>query len=341
MNKCENDFFVSYNITKLIKNTAKINIIKQLGCDEKCFNGLASDFEWFDMWEGASLLCAGHKELENYADELRGFGLSPVCYLDFCRQSSICRWKAANGMEDNDANTLPKLQGARSGNYVKQLLGFDCTDMEYLFVDTSDYVTKFTNTSLSISHMCEKMIDLIGARNNTCVILTVDLFEGGFERPDPYKANTVFLKKKSDELLNPIEKNILTSQLLIELILLLKKEKNIRILLREGGEYLCSASLIEYLDRRRLFAGDVWIETDRNRLSESLFNNKTDIRIRPLVDTKKIDFSQKELIAMFREYPVGAFVFKSGRGNSVLNGALREITRSEEHAELLMELTCI
>ena len=58
------------NTINKIFDVNKINILKQISCDEKYINGSASDFELFDEWERLIPFMAGHSVLAKYKYEL-------------------------------------------------------------------------------------------------------------------------------------------------------------------------------------------------------------------------------------------------------------------------------
>ena len=337
----KNSDILSNNITKIIKNDEKINILNQIYCEEKYIISKASDFEWFDLWECASILCAGHKELDLYCSELRERGLKPPAYSEICREYSVIRWRSANGIDLPARKSVADAAEKRAGEYVKSTLRIDKRDEDIAVVHLKDYVSDFTNKYQGLSQLSERIWADIKMLENACVILSADLYSEKYERPDPYGASQLFLRKTSGEKLNNKEENIILSQLLIEIIIRSKKEKIIRLLINEDGGFRWSSSLIEYLERRRLFTGDIWVKAEPNDIPILLYNQYTGIKAAPFIDFDDAAFTKEQLVAAFREYPVGGFIFKSGRQSRELLCAIESVAQSREHARLLLALTCI
>lgn len=331
---------MSYNITQLIKNAEKINIFKIFNCDEKYINGSASDFEWFDMWESAAFLCAGHKALYEYARELSELGVSPVDLSEHCRVSSIERWRATlDGGQTEMLERIPRQmpESLISAKYICKNLNISEKNRSFSFVDINKYVSDFTIDSDNISFVTERIYNIIKSDKNTCKILITDLSSGEYKRPDAYTANNLFLKKKSGEKLNSTEENIILTQTLVELLIKLREEKNIGILIKNTGCVSSATALAKYLDMRRLSPSRIWIEIGDVSDVESL--SVTDIRTRPrpFVDTSHMNFSKEDLLRSFYLYPIGAFVFKGGRENVELLSAIKCVAQTEAHAEFLIE----
>ena len=340
-NMGQNSNIMSNNITKVIKNIKKINILNQLGCDEKYIVDNASDFEWFDLWECASLLCAGHGELDVYYSELRKRGLEPTVYSEICRESSIARWIAANGGDSMARKNVAVTQEKRSREYLEKALAISKADKDTTIVCLEDRVSKFTSVCQSISELSERISNEIIALEKSCITLSVELCAEEYERPDPYGAGRLFLKKISGEKLNNKEQNIFISQLLIEIIIRSKKEKNIRLLIKEGGKFGWSASLVEYLERRRLFTGEIWVDIASDTVPSLLYKRYTGIKASPLLDLDRLSPSEEQLVAAFREYPVGGFIFKGGKGSRELISAIESVAQSADHAKFILDITCI
>ena len=342
----ESNDFMSNNITKHIKNINKINIVKALGYDEKYINGSASDFEWFDMWESASFLCVGHSELSSYADELQNMGLGIAELSKHCRESCIFRWRhflKAQNIELEHRVFFCIDGEKKAGEYVLEGLKKIEKAQDIVFVDINKYVSYFTTNVSSLSDASERIYDVVVKHENACKILILDMSEGKYERPDPYAANKLFLRKKSDGFLNSTEENIVFSQVLIELLIRCKKDENIGVYIRNTGGASSALSLASYLGARRLFEGEIWVDINNISDLELILNARLypNIIVRPHIDARRAGVSKEEYLQLFYNYPVGAFVFSGGRECPELLTAIESISQSETHRELLLSITCI
>ena len=336
------------NITKLIRNDEKINILKLLSCDEKYTDGRASDFEWFEAWEGAMLLCAGHREYKSYADILSEFQLTVTEPERISRLSCIERWRTVNalllnvGQEERRACKSTREEGSVLENifprFAVQKEGHHSVEIKKT---VSEFITEFD----SIQHMSDSISEECVSSEKPCIFLTVDLYDTEYIRPDPYLGGKAFEKKKSGEKLNETEENVLASQLISELLIRLREKKKTDLLFRSGGQSEAALSLIKYLVRRRLLDGNVFVKLDDisalDALSRTAVEVYPKIYIRPTVFLNETSLTKEELTRLFYRYPVGAFCFPRGEEHSALEAALASVSVGRSHDELLKSRICI
>lgn len=311
MKNCQNTDFVSNNIIKKIKNPDKINIMKLLDCDEKYIDGRASDFEWFAMWEELLFLAEGHSEVEKYREELASLGL-PMPQGQTCsRDDSISRWRRMN-IENNTG----VFEGDR-----QNICGEHCSDIinekykktrDCLRFDVYHSVTKFITICDSITDLSELLCFSLEKNDKSYISLIIDIYPTDYIRPDPYAARVIFEKKKSGEKLNKQEKNVLLSQLLIDLIIRMKNTKDITVFISSDAPSPASFELVKYLAKRKIFEGEVALSvgkgTDLGAFAQVAVEVYPTIWLRPFLDieTKKLD--EKVLKEMLYVYPSGAFL---------------------------------
>ena len=122
-----------------------------------------------------------------------------------------------------------------------------------------------------------------------------------------------------------------------------KNEKDLTVLIKKAGDITPVMSFAAYLDFRRLFEGEIWVEiSDASDLKAMLeANTYRNIHIRPFIDLTDKTFSVSEYLELFRVYPVGAFVLKNGRNNGELLSAIEAIAQNKSHSEFLLRRICI
>ena len=303
---------VSDNIMKRIESVGMTEIFKLLGCDEKYTNGQASDFERFDEWERILPLVAGHRAEKKYFDILSELGLPPVENCDYSRQRSIARWRQANSL-------------GSAGLFEERREVFDCAftppslsrSLPSRFFDIENNVSKIINECGSLKELSMELSALIEADESKEVSLLIKYFGDVYLRPDPYLADRVFKKKTSDEKCNISDELVMYSQLLIELMITHKKDKNMSVFVETDGNIQAACELIRYLGRRHLFEGDAVISvtsnTDMGQLSALTSDVYPSIFVRPCIDVSEDKNGENVLASIFEVYPIGAFLFRNSR----------------------------
>ena len=306
--------------------------------DEKYTGEKVSDFEYFDEWERILPYAAGHSEIIRYKKELKDLGLPPVDVLGYSRERSIDRWICGN--RNRFVGTF---EDEREKKYTAPDLKKREEKREYLSFDVEKNVSYFTKECQDFRQLTEKLSDAVKKAKDQYVSLNIKLNCSEYKRPDPYSAERIYMNKNCDEFLNSIDSNIFYSQLLVELIIGLKRNKNIAVTISGGGSVLSGGELARYLHRRHIFSGPIGIfvtsERDVAYLSKLACEIYPEIYIRPVIDCRAVDITKESYIDIFEKYPIGAFIFKNGNECSALCSAIDHISDSREHAELLMRAT--
>ena len=299
---------VSANITEIVKNVEKINIMRALGCDEKYINGQASGFEWFDEWERILPLAEGHREAERYANELVRFCIS-VPQTEHSRERSIYRWRQAN--KDSffefyeDRNTVKPNENKES---------CEKEDCQYLLYDLKNSVSKSTEKCRDIKALTAELFKEIKNITNPYITLNLDISGYEYLRPDPYLSEVCYSKLIRDEKLNKKESMAMYAQILIELLILMKNEKRVSLYFETDGDLSHACALARYLNERRIFEGRIWIsvtvESDMDELTKLLTCAYPHIRVTPVIDISDKTVSDDNLKNLFYRYPKGAFLLK-------------------------------
>ncbi len=302
---------MSNNIIKEIRNDSKIKILKLLNCDEKYINGRASDFEWFALWEEALFLAEGHKEVKAYEGELTAAGLSMPDKTTYSRRESISRWRRL-GMENNTGVFEGERIEACSYNtsaFLTEKYKIRCRNYKF---DVNKCVTEIIMKNDSVTSASKMLSEKLENDKNPYITLVIDINNVEFLRPDPYLAGGLYEKEKSGEKLNMQEKNVLLSQLLIELLIRSKNTKAISILIKTQSNSSAALGLVAYLARRGIFEGEIAVtvdaETDLEVFADIAAEVYPKIWLRPFLDAESKKLSDRELSAMFSVYPSGAFL---------------------------------
>ena len=280
-----------------------------MNCDEKYMDGRASDFEWFALWEESLVLAEGHREVKRYEEELASVELPRPDAGTYSREESISRWRRLN-----IASNTGIFEGERENicvNGTCDIMNEKYKKLRHSFkFDVEKYVTEFTTKCDSVTALSKMLALCLDKCEIPHISLIIDINIAEYLRPDPYSARIAFEKEKSGEKLNIQEKNILLSQLLIELLIRMKNTKDISVLIRTGSNSPAALGLAEYLARRGIFEGEMVISVDEKTDLESFADVAEKVYprvwLRPLIDTKKI--SDGGLKKMFSAYPSGAFL---------------------------------
>ena len=224
---------VPTNITELLIDLGKIEVMARLGCDEKYTNGSASDFELLVEWERVLPLCAGLGEAAVYREALALLGLSD------CRDPSAL-WKRGGELLRGGVPAAARLPFAERLNW-NQFVSKFAIYLENGFPDL---------TETAIGEGEEECL------KNKELHVVFDASDLEYEVPSPYRFKQARQQMISGEKLNSKECFVLCAQGLIELLLARGKRKELRTVLHLRD---CDAArrLIGYLKEHRLFGGEV------------------------------------------------------------------------------------
>ncbi len=291
------------NITNHIKNINKLNIMRALECDEKYINGSASDFEWFDEWERILPLAEGHGETEKYAEELRMFGAA-LPEGDYSRQRSIMRWR-----EIHSRTPCFEVEEGRQSYEEKNTPRPFPRALETQVYNINDHVSNFTKECRTLSEISRRLLLNTEAEKKADISLILDISSLEYLRPDPYMSGRYYERYMCGEKLNSCELFAMYSQVMIDLLIGLKKGTNTVLYLLTDGDISAACEFVGYLDSRNLFGGAVLMsvsaDTDTDKLYGLLSDVYPKIHVCPVIDTDEV--SAELLQALFYKYPRGAF----------------------------------
>ncbi len=325
--------FVPTNVTELIKNQNKIDIMAYLKCDKKYRDGHASDFEFFAEWERIFPLCAGNGEEKIYEEELRLVGL-PLPSNAQNEEEACCRWRRANEFLRN-APILPKTEKNPSFNLVR-------------FV--SKFVISCQGYKRKLSDLAEEAEKAIISFQSKEIQVVFSLFDMKYQRTDPYHAEGALERMICDKKLYSENLFLVSAQLLI---LLLKSETEKRFSLHLYAEPTSNTPslLISYLRDQRLFAGEAFVGVFADQAPETLraiaAASDEMVCVHPELLLRHKDCTAtlpEQMKRLFAGYPVGGITFGGALTDSacpeILHGIFKEaladcldgICREEEQA---------
>lgn len=288
------------NVTELLLNDEKKDILIALGCDEKYINGRASAYELFCEWERVLPLIEGTAQFENYKKELSALGFELPNFSENSKSLSKKRW-----IEINKSNFFGTFE-----DDGKQI--FDGKIYEYSEKKTIKnplnllkIVSKYTNNCQSFAELCDSVTREIINPESLEFNILFDLCKAEYKRPDRYSAEQIFNRLNSDEKLNSEELFAFYAQILIEL-LIKAKDKKIILHFSKSTPLECIDSFLAYLSFRDLFRGQVLIEVDNDTDMKLFF--KTVKKLYPdVMIFPKINSSVSDPTPLYKIYPRAAF----------------------------------
>ncbi len=283
---------VATNISELLIDTSKINMMRILNCDEKYKIGSASDYEMLTEWERILPLCQGSGAAAFYRRECEWLEIAD---LPLCE-----KWRQGNSRlteTDFSAFSLPEDQVSLSRfvtNFVKKEQG----EVSCLSDLVSDLKRKLESMEFQEIHLISRLPDC------------------PFSPPNPYGADQAFQRMIRDGKYKDEDLCLVMAQLVISLYLDPPRNKKIPLHLSGEGCDDAALDLLSYLDSRRLFSGELYfgISPDRGaRIYERLCAYLSDrITLRPELILTVPDLAEglsDRLDALFRVYPRGAVSF--------------------------------
>lgn len=291
-------------ITELLKNTDKTDIMLVLGCDEKYNNGLASDFEWLTEWERILPLCVGTGVATLYEEELRLLGIP-----------------------HGTVNELWRMGNAR---LTEQEWRFPRRDNK---IDIEEFVTDFiadrADTTCDYTALFTTLKDRIKSEENKEIHVYFAFEQSDLPTVSSYHGKQAWNAIICGEKRNKETTTILCLQLLMELLIEMKKQTEQRLTLHVRGKG--TASLLAYLSDHRMMPAQVrvgirpdtpWAHTASlcraHRGCPELWLEPADFGV---------DFDER-LTRFFAQYPIGGVGFGGVLTESPLTeAAMRSLLR--------------
>ncbi|MBR2353289.1 MAG: hypothetical protein IKA76_02155 [Clostridia bacterium] len=283
------------NIGELFMDSAKINIMRLMNCDEKYKKGWAPNFELIEEWERLLPFCKGSGVAALYEAELRWLGVDRMELYD--------RWNIGGDMLR-----------------LMDLSEFSAPS-DQIHIDR--FVSDFAKSDSEENAPLSRLICQIEKRIKSCKSkefhLILEWSGTSFLRPNPHEAEQALLRMIRGEKYNEEERSML---LLQTVILLAKRVKKPLVLHLYGKDsYAPVFETWDYLRAHKLFSGHlffgIFLDTATlaheglcDRFGESLPEDPI------LPHTELIltvpDFADglsDRLSALFRLYPRGGVTF--------------------------------
>ncbi len=199
-------------IMEFIRDVRTVRLLKLLYPKEKYRYDTMSDFELFDLWERSLPLMPHHKRASDYAAMLEGAGVEAPPE-NASHISSCLRWKMLNGgiYTENEKNTkYEEIQGiSRKKTSLPEIVDIEkILSKNIIKCQSLSALVKAAEAEFSSKNPEEK------AKKIPCIS-----FENcEYFRPDMYRAEQYYQRKKSGDLLNDTENFVLLAELLISLL---------------------------------------------------------------------------------------------------------------------------
>ena len=291
------------NISELLMDTSKINMLRLLNRDEKYKRELAADFELLREWEEVLPLCKGSGAAALYEAETEWLGVKEMSLAD--------RWRIGSeriGNTDFSPFRMP-------------------SDQIHLSSFVSEFAKNVSNSQGTLSQLTAQMVETVKSNNSKEFHLILKLSDTPFLRPNPYGAEQVLGRMICGEKCKKSEISMLLLQGVISLCRSLKNSQNLVLHLYAEEGYGSVFEAVAYLREHKLFSGElrigIFLDSARSayselcRLYESL-SREEPLGIRTELLLTVSDFADglsERISALFRLYP---------RGGVTLGGVLTD-----------------
>lgn len=276
----------------------KREAMRLLGCDEKYYNGRASDFEMLAEWERVLPFCTGMGSVSLYQKQLSLLGLDGRK-----NHRNICDfWR--DGNEKLDEETSLNFSKKYQDIIVKQ--GIDIFDI--IMNITKNEKTKYSSFSDWIARICERFLN----DSERGAVLRFDASKLSYARPDRYHADLFWKKLIRDEKLNEEETFVLCFQALIEGLLFLKERKISTILHFVAYDSALREQTLSYLQSHHFMEGELRFGVSLDEAASDILalcsRSDAELRILPEILVRPSDFGMAlvpNLHRLMAEFPIG------------------------------------
>ena len=318
---------VPTNNIEFLKSSDKIRLFQIMNCDEKYKNGSASDFELYTEWERIMPLCAGHGTAELYWAEKALLGIDPA-------------WE-------------PREAWQRGAEAVKSYPKPSLPDRIDLNRIVSDFVISNPDIPVKYSDLIAEVYSAADRVKDKKTHVILDLRSLPYSKPDPYHAEQALEQLTCGEKNNKEALSLLLSQLLIDLLIGLKKQAERSVVLHARGAQV--SELVAYLTAHRLLPGELRIGVcleEPERCMAAIGGGTSDTRILPELLLRPSDFGcelARQLRRLAHVYPLGGMRFGGVETDSYAFAAshalfcqafasvLAELCETEEQAKALID----
>ncbi len=221
------------NISELLCDSSKINMMRLLNCDEKYKKEWAPDCELLMEWERLLPLCKGSGVAALYEAEKKWLRVEGMDFFD--------RWNLGGNLlrvMDLSVYELPKNQ-------------------IHIHEFVTDFINKNNNAKASLSDLSEEMKKRMKANRSKEFHLILELPDAPFLRPNLYAAEQAFSKAICNEKYKDEEWGLILTQLVISLAKCVQNEKKIVLHLYSPYTYAPVFDTLSYLLDHRLFSGKI------------------------------------------------------------------------------------
>lgn len=237
------------NISDLLMDSSKINMMCLLGCDEKYKKAFASDCELLMEWERILPLCGGSGAAALYEAEKKWLGVDGMSFEARWQKGCSRLWEV-----DLSAYTLP----------VDRILLSD-------FV--MEFIKKKGDGEISVSALARAALESVKLNDFKEIHLVCSLPDAPFVRPNVYAAEQVLSRIIRGEKYKSEEWGMLLCQVAISLAKVLTRDKECVLHLYCRMGYTPVFDALSYLLDHRLFKG---------RVAVGLFLDHADRAFEPL-----------------------------------------------------------
>ncbi len=220
------------NAAELLMDSAKLDMMRILKCDEKYNNGTASDFEMLSEWNRLLPLCRGTGAASLFEKECQALGISAS--MDPREQWRRMRAPSAKGIRLAD-------------------------DQITLHQFVLNFIDQNRKSSVRHADLITELLGRIDAMKIEPFHLILRLPNVEFSRPDPYNTEQIFAAFINDEKYKKEQEMILLCGTLIALLRALPNEKKAVLHLYAEHSYGGVFVFLDYLREHRLFDGSCYV----------------------------------------------------------------------------------
>ncbi len=275
----------------------KREAMRLLFCDEKYYNGCASDFEMLSEWERVLPLCTGMGSVALYEKQLSFLGLNERNFQNICDF-----WREGNQkLKEIELSYFTKKQNEFIGNQ-----GIDA------FNSMMNMISKRGEGHQGFLACVEELCESLPTSTEKGVVLRFDATALSYARPDRYHAELFWQRSICDEKLKAEEAFVLRLQSLIEVLLFLKKQQIPVTLHFRTSDPSLREQTVAYLQSHRLMTGDlrfcISLDEPVSDILTLCARSDAELQILPELLLRPSDFGvclETSLSALIARFPIG------------------------------------
>ncbi len=273
----------------------KLTAMRLLGCDEKYNQGRASDFELFEEWNEILPLCVGTGSAKLYEEQLALLGIKR-------EMEARVLWQKGNVILCAEKIKEIKKENER----IVEKQGFDIVQ----------YVIEFTKNKENVFCGFGEMVARISSLISSGRPILFDAKSFVYIRPDRYHATLLWEAINRGEKIKEENFFLLCFQLLIEVLLLHKKENSPSTVTLLTEDSSMRESFVCYLRDHSLMQGVLRVSVFLNEPCDAWYElcqtSGKELLIAPILFMRPRDFGvslEESLRAFLSVYPIGGVRF--------------------------------